>query len=88
MGMIKFLGIYSVFATAVLLTLSFFMLYSLRRIDSEIIRFFGLAIAGFLIICAIIMSSTGIYIGISERNLEVPLTGSKIEDYMEEMIYP
>ncbi len=59
--MFKVLGIYAIIPTALLLTVSFFVLYALQRPEVKGIKVFGYVIVALLWISALIIFSTGIY---------------------------
>lgn len=59
--MFKILGIYTIIPTALLLTISFFVLYALQRPETKGLKAFGYVIAALLWISALLIFSTGIY---------------------------
>lgn len=59
--MFKILGIYAVIPTALLLTVSFFVLYALQRPEVKGLKAFGYVITALLWISALLIFSTGIY---------------------------
>jgi hypothetical protein len=56
------LGLFSVIPTALLLALSFFVLFTNRKVENEGLKTFGYVIAVLLWIAAALVFSAGIYI--------------------------
>lgn len=54
-------GLFAIIPTTVLLTISFFVLYTLRRTDTQGLKAFGYVIAALLWLSALLLFSAGIY---------------------------
>ena len=61
MGMFRLVGLFAIIPTTVLLTISFFVLYTLRRTETQGLKAFGYVIAALLWLSALLVFSTGIY---------------------------
>ena len=60
-GSFKFLGLFAIVPTTMLLTVSFFVLVVARKIEEAKLKIFGYVIAVLLCICALITLSVGFY---------------------------
>lgn len=58
----KFLGLLALVYTAILLTISFFVLFAVRKTDSKNLKSFGYAIAVLLWISAALVFFGGLYV--------------------------
>ncbi len=61
MGMIRLMGLFAIIPTTMLLTVSFFVLFTLRKTESEGLRAFGWVIIALLWAGALLVFSMGIY---------------------------
>lgn len=61
MGISKFFGLYSIIPVTMLLTVSFFVLVVVRKLDSPGLKTFGYALAVLLWIVGAVVFSSGIY---------------------------
>ncbi len=59
--MIRFLGLFSIIPTTILLTISFFVIFTLNKVNSKQLRNFGMAIVVLLWISAGLIFCLGIY---------------------------
>jgi len=66
--MIRLLGLFAIIPISVLLTISFFVLFAVRRADNKGLRFFGHVISVFLWIAAALVFLAGLYIIITGRH--------------------
>lgn len=59
--MVRYIGLFSIIPTALLLTISFFVLVTLNKVNLKNLRAFGIAIVILLWISAALLLSVGIY---------------------------
>lgn len=59
--MFKLLGVFTIIPTTILLTVSFFVLFALRKVEQGGLKAFGQAIAVLLWIAAALVLSVGVY---------------------------
>jgi len=57
----RLIGLFALIPATVLLTISFFVLFSLRKLEKEGLKAFGYVVAAFLWISALLVFSAGIY---------------------------
>lgn len=57
----KFAAAFSIVPTTMVLTLSFFVLVVLRKVEERALKVFGYVIAALLWLCALLVFSSGIY---------------------------
>ena len=60
MSPFSFLGIFSVVYAAILMTISFFVIFSLRKTDSKGLKVFGYVVAAFLWVATVVVLLTGL----------------------------
>jgi len=75
----RLLGLFAVIPTAVLLTISFFVLFALRKIETEGLKAFGYIIATLLWIGAALVLSVGLYAVASGRQPMCPMMYKMME---------
>jgi len=61
MTIARLIGLFAIIPTTVLLTISFFVLYTLRKPDTQGLKAFGYVIAALLWLSALLVFSAGIY---------------------------
>jgi len=61
MFMFKFMGLFAFAYAAVLLTVSFFVLFSLRKVETQGLKAFGYVVTALLWIAALLIFSAGLY---------------------------
>lgn len=61
MGLFRVLGLFAIIPATVLLTISFFVLFTLRKVEAAGLKAFGYVIAALLWLGALMVSSLGIY---------------------------
>ncbi len=61
MGMFRLMGVFAIIPTTMLLVVSFFVLFTLRKIESQALKVFGYVIVALLWFGAILVFSMGIY---------------------------
>ena len=61
MGMFKLMGLFALIPTALLLTVSFFVLFALRKVETQALKAFGYVIAVLLWVGALLVFSAGLY---------------------------
>jgi hypothetical protein len=57
----RLLGVYALIPTTMLLVVSFFVLFSLRKVEKEALKGFGYVLAALLWVSALLVFSAGIY---------------------------
>jgi len=67
LGLYRYLGIFALIPTAILLAISFFVLVVGRKLDLTALKAFGAVIAVLLWIAAALVFSTGVYSIVSGR---------------------
>ena len=78
MGLFRLIGLFAIIPATVLLTISFFVLFTLRKIEAPGLKAFGYVIAALLWLCALLVLSAGAYTIATGRH---PMMGM-----MQEMI--
>jgi hypothetical protein len=58
---IRFLGVFTIVPTTILLTISFFVLFALRKVEQQGLKAFGYVIAVLLWISAALIFGVGLY---------------------------
>ena len=61
MGLFRIMGFFAIVPATVLLTISFFVLFTLRKIEAQGLKAFGYVIAALLWLGALMVLSLGIY---------------------------
>lgn len=72
-GMSRFLGLFAIIPTSVLLTISFFVLVVLRKIEGQGLKTFGYVIVVLLWIAAAMVFSAGIYVSSTCNKTMMPM---------------
>ncbi|PIP20416.1 MAG: hypothetical protein COX40_04895 [Candidatus Omnitrophica bacterium CG23_combo_of_CG06-09_8_20_14_all_40_11] len=86
MGMFRLVGLFAIIPTTVLLTISFFVLYTLRRTDTQGLKAFGYVIAALLWLSALLVFSAGVYTVVSGHTpMECAMHGM-MKTHMQEMM--
>ncbi len=57
----RFMGLFAIIPITMLLTVSFFVLFTIRKLNSKGLKVFGYVIAALLWTCAVLFFSMGIY---------------------------
>ena len=86
MGMFRLLGLFAIIPTTVLLTISFFVLFTLRKIETEGLKAFGYVIVVFLWIAAALVFSAGIYTVATGRHPMKCMMQEGMKTHMQEMM--
>jgi hypothetical protein len=60
MDIFRLLGCFAVIPTILLITVSFFVMFTLTKVEKSVLRIFGMVIVGFLWIAALIVFSAGL----------------------------
>ena len=66
--MFRLIGLFAIIPTALLLTVSFFVLFTIRKIEAYGLRVFGYVVAAILWIAALLVFSAGVYTVYTGRN--------------------
>lgn len=61
MGMLRLMGVFAIIPTTMLLVVSFFVLFTLRKTEAQALKVFGYVIVALLWCAAILVFSMGIY---------------------------
>lgn len=61
MGTFRFIGLFTIIPAALLLTVSFFILFTLRKIETQGLKAFGYCLAALLWVAALLVFSAGVY---------------------------
>jgi hypothetical protein len=61
MGGLRIAGLFAVIPIAVLLTISFFVLFAMRKIETQGLKAFGYVVAALLWLAALLVFSAGVY---------------------------
>ncbi len=61
MGMFRLIGLFAIIPATVLLTISFFVLFALRKVEVQGLKAFGYVIAGLLWVGVLLVLSLGLY---------------------------
>ena len=60
--MFRLIGLFAIIPTALLLTVSFFVLFTIRKIELQSLKAFGYVVAALLWVAALLVFSAGVYI--------------------------
>jgi len=83
MCMFKMMGLFAVVPTAVLLAISFFVLYAIKRAEMGGLKVFGYVVAAFLWIAALLVFSSGIYSLATGKGAKMCMMREKMHERME-----
>jgi len=61
MGLFRVMGVFAIIPATVLLTISFFVLFALRKVEAQILKAFGYVIAALLWLGALMVFSLDVY---------------------------
>ena len=61
MNILRLIGVFAIIPTTLLLTVSFFVLFALRKLETQGLKAFGYVIASLLWVCALLVFSCGVY---------------------------
>ncbi len=61
MAIFRVMGLFAIIPIAILLTISFFVLFTLRKIETQRLKAFGYVIAALLWVAALLVFSLGVY---------------------------
>ncbi|MDD5432569.1 MAG: hypothetical protein PHO70_06265 [Candidatus Omnitrophica bacterium] len=61
MGMSRLMGLFAVIPASVLLTISFFVLFAIRKVESQGLKAFGYVVSAFLWIAVSLILSAGLF---------------------------
>jgi uncharacterized membrane protein len=62
MWLSRIIGLFAIIPATVLLTISFFVLFTLRKVETQGLKAFGYVVASFLWVSALLVFSMGIYV--------------------------
>jgi len=95
MVMSRLIGVYAIIPTALLLAVSFFVLFAIRKIEAYGLRVFGYVVAAILWIAALLVFSAGAYAVYTGRHtiscpmmemMQKKMYGPKMGGQMPEMM--
>jgi len=72
-GIVKFAGLLAVVPVAVLLTISFFVLFAVRKIDTHGLKVFGYVVATLLWVAAAVIFSLGVFSITKDGGMPCPM---------------
>jgi len=81
-GIARFMGLVAIVPASVILTISFFVLLALRKIENQGLKVFGYVIAALLWISALLVFSSGFYVLSSGRCPMMQMMGHKMQGMM------
>lgn len=82
----RILGLFALIPTALLLTVSFFVLFAIRKIESQGLKAFGYVISAILWICAVFVFSVGIYVMSTGRHPMMPMMQEMMKGGMQQQM--
>ncbi len=82
----RLIGLLAIIPATVLLTISFFVLYTLRRTDTQGLKVFGYVTAALLWISALLVFSAGIYTLSTGKHPMACMMQQMRKTHMQEMI--
>ena len=88
MGMFRLLGLFAIIPATVLLTISFFVLFTLRTIKENALKVFGYVIVALLWTAALLTFLSGIYTVSTGKCLMKPMMQQMMKMHMQEMMQP
>lgn len=88
MGMPRLIGLFAIIPATVLLTISFFVLFTLRAIKENALKVFGYVIVALLWAAALLVFSSGIYTVSTGKCLMKPMMQQMMKMHMQEMMQP
>lgn len=71
----RVMGLFAILPISILLTISFFVLLSMRKADTKGLKVFGYVVAGILWAAALLVFSTGVYSVATGRGSACPVLG-------------
>ncbi len=86
MGMPRLIGLFAIIPATVLLTISFFVLFTLRAIKENALKVFGYVIVALLWAAALLTFSSGIYTVSTGKCLMKPMIQQMMKMHMQEMM--
>jgi hypothetical protein len=78
----QLIGVFALIPTTVLLTISFFVLFTLRKVDLEGLKAFGYVVAALLWISAAIIFGAGVYTMATGRHPMIPMMQQMMKGQM------
>lgn len=86
MGAFKLLGLVAIIPTSMLLAVSFFILFSVRKVEEGALKVFAYVIAALLWLSALLVLSAGIYTLSTGRHPMMPMMQQMMGGPMHEMM--
>ncbi len=80
--MVRFIGLLAIIPTTILLTISFFVLFALRKTETQGLKAFGYVVIALLWCGALLVSSVGVYTIATGRCIMQEMTQCKIHGMM------
>lgn len=88
MGMLRLIGLFAIIPATILLTISFFVLFTLRAIKENALKVFGYVIVALLWAAVLLVFSSGIYTVSTGKCLMKPMMHQMMKMHMQEMMQP
>ncbi len=86
MAIFRIMGLFAIIPTAILLTISFFVLFTLRNIETQGLKAFGYVIAALLWVAALLVFSLGVYTVSTGRHPMVNMMQEMMQGQMRGMM--
>jgi mannose/fructose/N-acetylgalactosamine-specific phosphotransferase system component IIC len=83
MGTFRLLGVFAFVHATVILTISFFVIFALRKVETKNLKMFGRVIVGLLWLGAILVFSVGIYITYKGKCKMRPMMQQMMQPHMQ-----
>lgn len=84
----KILGLFALIPTALLLTVSFFVLFAIRKAENQGLKAFGYVIAALLWVSTVLVFSVGIYVLSTGRHPLMPMMQEMMKGGMQQQMMP
>jgi hypothetical protein len=86
MNIFRFIGVFTIIPATLLLTVSFFVLFALRKLESQGLKAFGYVIAAMLWVSALLVFSCGVYTISTGRHPVVDMMQGMMSGHMQQMM--
>jgi len=84
MPFMRLFGVFSIIPTTIFLALSFFVLFTLRKVDLQGLKAFGYVVAALLWVCAAIAFGVGVYTVSTGRHPMMPMMQRMMQGSMQQ----
>jgi len=86
MGIVRLAGLFAIIPAALLLTISFFVLFTLRKVETQGLKAFGYVIVTLLVIAALLIFSVGAYTVYTGRHPMMYMMQEMMKAHMQGMM--